>query len=76
MVMKDFNLSNIIKMCGGQTVVARHLNVHRKTIHQWERNGFPRTEWTGETDYAERIQKLCKVNGIKITATQIINNSL
>jgi hypothetical protein len=31
-----------------------------QAIRKWQRAGrMPRTEWTGETDYAKRIEALC-----------------
>jgi hypothetical protein len=43
----------------GLVALARGLNRTHQALRKWERNGrLPRTEWTGETNYAEQIEKL------------------
>ena len=40
----------------GFEVLAEICGVTRPAIHKWKKKGrFPRTEWTGETNYAQRI---------------------
>ena len=29
-----------------------------QAVKKWEKNGLPRTEWTGETNYSENIESL------------------
>lgn len=29
-----------------------------QAVRKWEKNGLPRTEWTGETNYADTIEKV------------------
>ena len=41
-------LSNVAKACG----------VSYQAVRKWEKKGLPRTEWTGETRYAEAISNL------------------
>lgn len=44
----------------GLARLARTLEVTGPAIRKWQRAGrLPRTEWTGETDYAERISAAC-----------------
>jgi hypothetical protein len=41
-----------------------------QAVRKWQRAGrMPRTEWTGETDYAKRIEQLC---GGSPTADQLL----
>jgi len=43
----------------GLRSLASHLGVTYQAIQKWEANDrLPRTEWTGETNYAEKIQAL------------------
>lgn len=43
----------------GVTRLARELSITHQAIRKWQRAGrMPRTEWTGETAYSERIQQL------------------
>jgi len=73
--MTDNKLKKYIKICGGQTVVAKSLNVHRKTVWVWETRGFPHTEWSGATTWAEQIAKLCQAKNCQVTADQILEES-
>ena len=50
-------LERAIKLCGIQ-VIARDLGVTYQAVHKWRTSGFPRTEWTGETCYAAKIEAL------------------
>ncbi|HMZ30659.1 MAG TPA: hypothetical protein PLE66_13465 [Thauera aminoaromatica] len=57
-------LSKAIELVGLQEM-ARGLGVTYQAIRKWEAAGrLPRTEWTGETEYADRIVELAggKVN--------------
>jgi hypothetical protein len=43
----------------GLTALARELGVTHQAIRKWQRAGrMPRTEWTRETHYSDRIQGL------------------
>ena len=51
-------LSKAIELVGLQEM-ARGLGVTYQAIRRWEAAGrLPRTEWTGETEYADRIVEL------------------
>lgn len=39
----------------GLSKVAGECGVSYQAVRKWEKNGFPRTEWTGETSYAQTI---------------------
>ena len=43
----------------GLARLARELNLTHQAVRRWQRAGrLPRTEWTGETAYSDRIQCL------------------
>lgn len=52
----------------GLAVLARELKVTHQAVRKWERTGLPRTEWTGETNYAECIERL--------TSGQVLKSAL
>lgn len=55
----------------GLRALARFCGVSPQAIYKWENKGsLPRTEWTGETDYASRIEEATK--GV-ITRDQLLN---
>lgn len=50
-------LSQAIELVGLRAV-ADACGVTYQAVRKWEKTGrLPRTEWTGETDYAERIER-------------------
>jgi hypothetical protein len=55
----------------GLVALARGLNLTHQAIRKWERAGrLPRTEWTGETTYAEQIERL---TGGEITKATLLS---
>lgn len=40
----------------GLIALARELGISYQSVKKWEMRGMPRTEWTGETHYAEKIE--------------------
>lgn len=51
-------LSRAIEKLGGVTKLARVCGVSYQAVRRWEKHKrLPRTELTGETDYANRIAK-------------------
>ena len=49
-------LEKAIDLAGGQTAIANIVGLTPQAIQKWVANGcLPRTEWTGETDYATQI---------------------
>lgn len=50
--------------------LAAALQVSGQAVRKWEANGrLPRTEWTGETHYAETIERLM---GGEVTKAQLL----
>jgi hypothetical protein len=49
-------LEKALGLAGGQTGLANIVGLTPQAIQKWVANGcLPRTEWTGETNYAEQI---------------------
>jgi len=69
--MRVNKLKKYIDYSGGQSEVARKLNVHRQTIWRWETKGFPHTEWSGATAYSIAIAELCRKNGYPVLTDEV-----
>ena len=55
------NVKEIINDAGGVSVVASAINLGERSIYKWiEKGAFPRSEYTGETDYATQMALLHK----------------
>lgn len=53
-------ISKAIAICGLKQLETTCL-VSYQAIRKWEKAGrLPRTEWTGETNYAEKIAQACE----------------
>jgi hypothetical protein len=56
------HLVNAVSILGGPAPVANLCDVSRPAVDKWLRKGrLPRTEWTGETDYASKIAAKCRI---------------
>ena len=54
-------VKKIINDAGGVSVVAMTIRITDRSVYKWiVRNAFPRSEYTGETDYASQIAVMCK----------------
>lgn len=68
--MKTNLISKAIDLIGLRPL-ARECGVTPQAIYKWrDRGRVPRTDWTGETDYAVRIEKATKG---QITRDQLLN---
>ena len=59
--MENTGTSNIVEraidLAGGPRMVAMALGLSRQAVDKWIAQGhLPRTEWTGETDYAGSLE--------------------
>lgn len=60
----------LFSVLGGTSKVARMCGVAQPVAWRWKQQGhLPRTEWTGETNYAERIE--IATNGL-VTKAQLL----
>lgn len=50
---------------GGQTIVANHFGLRQPAVFKWTRAGLPRTDWTGETSYAQGICDLANASSAR-----------
>ncbi len=68
--MKSHNpISRAVDIVGLATM-AKVLGVTYPAIRKWEAAGrLPRTEWTGETDYASKIESACEG---KVTKAELL----
>lgn len=68
--MKE-NLITKAILTTGLTALAKACGVTYQSVRRWEIKGtLPRTDWTGETDYASRIEEATKG---AVTRDQLLN---
>lgn len=54
-------VKDVINEAGGVSVVAAAVNLRDRSIYKWiQKNSFPRSEYTGETNYSSQIAVMCK----------------
>ena len=54
--MKTQTLHEFLKANGGVSKVAKSLNLTARGVDKWSnKNALPRTEYTGESNYAEKL---------------------
>lgn len=52
------DIKEAVRICGGLSTVANIVGKRPSAIHKWvERGCLPRTEWTGETEYAKALER-------------------
>ena len=56
--MKNNLLKDAINQAGGITKVATQCELSYEAVRKWIKNGLPRTEWTGETEYVKVICRM------------------
>jgi len=62
------SLRELFDMVGGMEAAALACGVSVRALYKWaNRNSLPRTEYTGETRYAEALAGLCR----DVTADEI-----
>lgn len=69
--METSPISKAIAALGLQPL-AKLCGVTYQAVRKWEAAGrLPRTEWTGETDYASRISTACAEKGVELTEAEL-----
>lgn len=63
--MQQINIKEAINAAGGRHVVKAACGLKSyQAVMKWEdKNSLPRSEFSGETNYAETIANLCRRNG-------------
>lgn len=57
----------------GLTELAAGLGKTYQAIRKWEAQGrLPRTEWSGETDYARQIVRMARAKGVAIRRADLL----
>jgi hypothetical protein len=65
-------LKQAIDDAGGAATVAAACGVSPRAVYKWVASGcLPRTEYTGETDYADRIAALASARGEHIVPFEL-----
>ncbi|AYN10177.1 MULTISPECIES: hypothetical protein [Pseudomonas] len=69
-------LKKAIDDAGGAFAVSIACGKTPRAVYKWLASGcLPRTEYTGETNYAEKIAELAKANGKPFKAKQLLAES-
>lgn len=69
----DKPLLYAVNSAGGPVQAARACSVSRQAVDKWIANGYlPRTDYTGETDYARRLSEAAASRGVAFTATWLL----
>lgn len=60
--MKTQTLHEFLKANGGVYEVAKVLKLSARAVYKWlDKNALPRTEYTGESHYAEKLSEISGV---------------
>lgn len=66
-------ISIAVEAAGGPIAAASACQVSRQSVDKWLVKGcLPRTEYTGETAYAEKIAELASANGKPFDAAWLL----
>ncbi len=66
--MKKQNLHDFLIKCGGVATVANALGLSSRALYKWTtKDAQPRTEYTGETSYSEKLADISGVPSVPRT---------
>lgn len=69
----NIGLEKALQLAGGQTALANIVGLTPQAVQKWVSTGsFPRTEWTGETEYVRLIAE--KFSGA-VTRDQLLDRT-
>ncbi|ATR83800.1 hypothetical protein CS390_15255 [Pseudomonas sp. HLS-6] len=69
-------LRKAIEDAGGVAAVALACGKTPRAVYKWLASGcLPRTEYTGETKYSERIAALAKANGKPLKVSRLLSET-
>lgn len=66
-------LKNAIKNAGGNRAVGERCGKSYQAVQKWAINGLPRTDFTGETRYADIICKMAAKNGFPVKPRDLLD---
>lgn len=70
------NLKESIDAAGGASAVAKACGISERAVYKWLSScSLPRTEYTGETHYADLISQLAKVRGEQVDPVALRANA-
>lgn len=73
--MENEKLIQTIDAIGGMRPAASVLGITWQAVQKMRERGLPRTEFTGETEYAKTMAKIAKKKGLGITATDLLQEA-
>lgn len=60
--MKNQTLHEFLKDNGGVYEIAKALKISARAVYKWsDKNSLPRTEYTGESNHAEKLSEISGV---------------
>jgi hypothetical protein len=68
-------LAAAIADLGGMQSVADIFGIKWQAVQKWRISGLPRTEFTGETNYALEMEKRAKKTGKKVSAAELLEET-
>lgn len=68
-------LTEAIESLGGMQAVADIFGIRWQAVQKWRISGLPRTEFTGETNYASEMEKRAKKTGKKVSAAELLEET-
>ena len=71
--MKHIDYVNLAmdSISGGQSAVAKKLEIAQASVWKWTKKGLPRTDWTGEPNYSQALEEL---SSGKVTRKQLLES--
>lgn len=74
--MSQLNLlKKAVADAGGTKTVAVACGLSYEAVRKWLANGLPRTEFSGETEYAETICRLAATHGHSYSASDLLRDT-
>ncbi len=66
------SVKDAVRCAGGANASARACGVSVRAVYKWlAADSLPRTEYTGETDYVERLAAAAAANGSPFNAAEL-----
>lgn len=70
-------LKKAIACVGGVAAAAKACEVSQRAVYKWiAADALPRTEYTGETNYVERLERVARETGKPFDASELKNAAI